>query len=99
MPMEASDSRSSRGGGERQVGVCRSCVAAVDQFWHLKPATWRRPGADTLKAEGCSPLLPGTVVRLVLQRNGPAMAQRLAVAPTRILYTVCSHSDHLRPED
>src|SRR6516225_4490079 len=34
-----------------------------------------------------------------LQRNGPATAQRLAVAPTRILYTVRSHTDHLRPED
>lgn len=30
---------------------------------YLKPATWRRLGADTLKSEGCSPLLPGTVVR------------------------------------
>src|SRR6516225_9071392 len=27
------------------------------------------------------------------------MAQRLAVAPTRILYTVRSHTAHLRPED
>ena len=66
---------------------------------YLKPATWRRLGADTLKSDGCSPLLPGTVLRPALQRNGPAMAQRLAVAPTRILYSIRSHTAHLRPED
>ena len=116
MPMEASDSRPNQGGGERQAGIRRSCIAAVDQVRpsrvlrpaaqpqhhleslqhqlgalvsggssaddlfrvdlhdesgiddrgpgrpYLKPATWRRLGADTPKSEGCSPLSPGTVV-------------------------------------
>ena len=39
---------------------------------YLKPATWRRLGADTLKSEGCSPLLPGTVVRLGVTAQRPS---------------------------
>ena len=117
MPMEASIPAPLKGGGERQAGIRRSCITAVDPVWpsrvfrpvaqpqrhleslqhqlgalvrgggsaddlfrvdlhdesgvdgrgpgcpYLKPATWRRLGADTLKSDGCSPLLPGTVVR------------------------------------
>jgi hypothetical protein len=39
---------------------------------YLKPATWWRLGADTLKSEGCSPLLPGTVVRLGVTAQRPS---------------------------
>lgn len=120
------DSRPTQGGGERQAGIRRSCIAAVDPVWpsrvfrpsaqpqrhlegvqhqlgalvrgggsaddhsqvdlhdesgvddcgpgrpYLKPATWRRLGADTLKSEGCSPLLPGTVVRLGVTAQRPS---------------------------
>ena len=125
MPMEASIPAPIKGGGERQTGIRRSCIAAVDQAWrdrafrpvaqpqrhlegvqhqlgglvsggsagdrsrvdlhdesgvddcgpgrpYLKPATWRRLGADTLKSEGCSPLLPGTVVRLDVTAQRPS---------------------------
>ena len=98
MPMEASIPAPIKGGGERQAGVRRSCIAAVDQLWPgsaddrprvdlhdescvdncgparpcLKPATWRRLGADTPKSEGCSPLLPGTVVRLGVTAQRPS---------------------------
>jgi len=126
MPMEASDPRPNQGGGERQDGAGRSCVAAVDQAWrgrvfrpaaqsqrhlenlhhqfgalvrgggsaddlfrvdlhdesgvddcgpsrpYLKPATWRRLGADTLKSEGCSPLSPSTVARLDVTAQRPS---------------------------
>src|SRR5215467_8436384 len=125
MPMEASIPAPIKGGGERQAGIRRSCIAAVDPVWpsrmfrpvaqpqrhleslqhqlgalvrggsaddlfrvdlhdesgvddcgpgrpYLKPATWRRLGADTLKSEGCSPLLPGTVVRLGVTAQLPS---------------------------
>ena len=126
MPMEASIPAPIKGGGERQAGIRRSCIAAVDPVWpsrvfrpvaqpqrhlegvqhqlgalargggsaddlfrvdlhdesgaddcgpgrpYLKPATWRRLGADTLKSEGCSPLLPGTVVRLGVTAQRPS---------------------------
>ena len=126
MPMEASIPAPLKGGGERQAGIRRSCITAVDPVWpsrvfrpvahpqrhlegvqhqlgalargggsaddlfrvdlhdesgaddcgpgrpYLKPATWRRLGADTLKSEGCSPLLPGTVVRLGVTAQRPS---------------------------
>lgn len=68
----------------------------------LKPATRRRLGAESRahRPDGRCPLLHGIVARPgALQRNGPAMAQRLAVAPTRILCTVRSHTAPLRPGD
>ena len=37
-----------------------------------KPAAWRRLGADTLKSDGCGPLLPGTVVRLGVTAQRPS---------------------------
>jgi hypothetical protein len=126
MPMEASIPAPLNGGGDRQAGIRRSCIAAVDPIWpsrvfrpvvqpqrhlegvqhqlgglvsgggsaddrsrvdlhdesgvddcgpgrpYLKLATWRRLGADTLKSEGGSPLLPGTGVRLGVTAQRPS---------------------------
>jgi hypothetical protein len=43
MPMEASIPAPTKGGGERQAGIRRSCIAAVDPVW---PGRVFRPAAQ-----------------------------------------------------
>lgn len=68
----------------------------------LKPATRRRLGADTEKyrasrSDGRCHSCPARSRARALQHNGPAMVQRLEIAPARILHTVRSHTAGLPP--